>query len=66
MKEIIMIGNKYKLFGTTTIFEIEDEDGEYWIIKVYIECQESDAVTGVRMSKQDLIDSITTKQLELI
>ena len=61
-----MIGNKYKLFGTTTIFEIEKDDGNDWVIKVYVENAASEAVSDVRMKKQDLQDSIKTKKLELI
>ena len=61
-----MIGNKYRLFGTTTIFEIEGEDDSSWIIKVYVEDDENNAVKDVRMSKQDLQDSINMGQLELV
>lgn len=61
-----MIGNKYRLFGTTTIFEIEGEDGDSWIIKIYVEDDEGNAVDNVRLTKQDLQDSTNMKQLEPI
>ena len=61
-----MIGNKYRLFGTTTIFEIEGDDGSSWNIKVYVEGDEDNAVQDVRMSKQDLQDSINMGQFELV
>jgi len=61
-----MIGNKYMLFGTTTIFEVESDDGDYWVIKIYIEGDESKAEMNVRITKQDMADSIHTQHLALI
>jgi len=50
-----MIGNKYKLFGTSTIFEITGEDGDYWIIAV---SSDSGEQLGVLMKKVDLTDGV--------
>ena len=62
-----MIGNKYKLAGTTTVFQIMGKSDPYWIIKVYSEGNENLAVNGVLMTQQDMAESInTTKQLILI
>jgi len=61
-----MIGNKYRLFGTATIFEIVGEDNGYWILKVYEEGNEDAAAVDVLMTKQSLQDSISQGKIELL
>ncbi len=61
-----MIGNKYRLFGTTTVFEVERDDGVYWSIKIYIEGRENEAEMNVQITKQDMADSIQTQHLTII
>ena len=55
-----MIGNQYDLFGTGNIFEITGEQGEYWIITIR---SFQGAEVGVRMTKQDLAESVSQSSL---
>jgi len=55
-----MIGSKYKLFGTSTIFEINAEDGDDWIITVL---SDSNDELGINMKKEDLNDGIKNDKL---
>lgn len=61
-----MIGNKYILIGTDTIFEITGETNAYWELKIYAESNPSAAQSDVLMTKMSLSESITQKTITLI
>ena len=54
-----MIGDKYSLVGTNTIFEITGETPSYWEMKIYDKGTPANAQLGVLMTKRALLDSIS-------
>jgi hypothetical protein len=51
----LKIGKKYRLFGTDTLFEVKEEDDDFWVITV--RSSRGDEL-GVLMRKVELTDAI--------
>ena len=58
-----MLGDSYRLFGTTNVYEITREKGAYWIIT--IKSPEGDAIE-VRMKKTDFTDGVIMGKISKI
>lgn len=61
-----MIGDRYKILGTDTIFEITGQTPHLWEFDVYSDSASGNRQSGVIMAKQSFQDSLMQKTLEKV